>query len=486
MTHETSTWRDLFKTGGLAIFVIFGGTSLQAIEAFIASAMLPTVVADIGGIELFAWNTTIFILASIVATLFAAVRPRSIGPRGGYMIAAGAFAAGSLLCGLAPSMIVLLAGRFVQGFGAGLLIAQSIAMYRIVFPERLWPRLMALNATIWGVGTVVGPALGGTFAEIGLWRWAFLGIVPIAALLAFGALRVLPQASESRPPSRMPLEQVLLVTAIVLLISIASLLTEAPAIAWVLVGLGIAGIALLGLVDARSRSPLLPDGTFSPMSPMSGLFGLILLLGVVVTCDIFAPLFFQTVHGLSPLWAGYFTALVAAGWSISAITTAGWTGVRVTRMIVVAPALMCVSVLGLAHGFSAESGAVSSILVASIALFGLGVGIGPAFQQLSARVLATTTAADNDRTSAALGMVQLFASGFGAAIGGVAVNAAGLPLAQTPMEVASVAKALFLTFALIAAAGVPLALSVARRDARSGSDGQENSEMAQEAPGTRT
>ena len=111
MTTATTTWRELFMTGGLALAVICGGTGLQALEAFIASAMLPTVVSDIGGLELFAWNTTIFIVASIVATLFAAVRPRSIGPRGGYMIAAAAFAAGSLLCGLAPSMIVLLAER---------------------------------------------------------------------------------------------------------------------------------------------------------------------------------------------------------------------------------------------------------------------------------------------------------------------------------------------------------------------------------------
>lgn len=467
MTTPTATWRDLFQTGGLALFVIFGGTGLQALEAFIASAMLPTVVADIGGVELFAWNTTIFIVASIVATLFAAVRPRSIGPRGGYMIAAGAFAAGSLLCGLAPSMLVLLAGRLVQGFGAGLLIAQSISMYRIVFPERLWPRLMAFNATIWGVSTLVGPALGGTFAEIGLWRWAFLGIVPVALLLALGALRVLPNTSESQPPARLPITQILLVTAVVLVISIASLLTEAPALAGVLVALGLAGIVLLGLADTYSRSRLMPEGTFSLTSPMGGLFSLILLLGVVITSDIFAPLFFQRVHGLGPLWAGYLTALVAGGWSLSAITTAGWTGARVRTLITLAPILMCAATIGLAFGLSTAEGGMPAIIVASIALLILGVGIGPAFQQLSARILATTTASDNDRTSAALGMVQLFASGLGAAIGGVAVNAAGLPLADTPAGVASVARVLFVVFAAIAAMGIPIAAMVTRRESRS-------------------
>ncbi|MEO7222954.1 MAG: MFS transporter, partial [Devosia sp.] len=457
MTTQQGTWRELFQTGGLALAVIAGGTSLQALEAFIASAMLPTVVADIGGLELFAWNTAIFIVASIVATLFAAVRPRSIGPRGGYMIAAAAFAAGSLLCGLAPSMVVLLAGRLVQGFGAGLLIAQSNSMFRIVFPQRLWPRAMALNATIWGVGTMVGPAVGGIFAEIGLWRWAFLGIVPVAALLALGALRVLPNTSESQPAARLPFKQIFLVTAIILVMSIASLLTDAPGIAGVLVALAAMGIVLLGFADTYSRARLLPAGTFSLSSQMSGLFGLALLLGVVVTSDIFAPLFLQRVHGFGPLWAGYFTALVAAGWSLSAITTSGWTGARVRMAIALAPIVMLLSMLGLAFTLGNIDNTPLVLILAGVALTALGVGIGSANQHLSTRILSSGTVADNDRTSAALGMVQLFASGFGAAVGGVAVNAAGLPLAQTPADVAWVAQVLFVVFAVLAAVAIPVA-----------------------------
>ena len=65
-TTETS-WRGFFSIGGLAIAVFAGGTTLQAMEAFITSAMLPTVVRDIGGLDYFAWNTTLFIVASIAA-----------------------------------------------------------------------------------------------------------------------------------------------------------------------------------------------------------------------------------------------------------------------------------------------------------------------------------------------------------------------------------------------------------------------------------
>ena len=465
MTDRPNSWRELFAIGGLAIAVLVGGTALQAMEGFITSAMLPTVVKDIGGLQLFAWNTTVFIVASILATLFAAVRPASIGPRAGYIIAASAFGFGSLLCGVAPAMLVLLAGRFVQGFGAGLIIAQSLAMLRIVFPQRLWPRAMALNATIWGVATLLGPALGGSFAEFGQWRWAFLAIVPAAVLLALGAWRVLPATSEARPPTRLPFKQIFLVTAAVLDISVASLLTNAPDIAGALVMLSAFGLFLLGMAETYSRARLLPTGTFSVNSPMSGLFGLILILGIAVTSDIFAPLFLQQLHGLTPLWAGYMTALVAAGWSVSAITTSGWTGARVRAAIVAAPLILMISTIGLALTLARASANPADLILTGAALFGLGVGIGTAFQHLSTRVLASASAGDNDRTSAALGMVQLFASGLGAAIAGVSVNAAGLPLAQSTADTEFAARTLFIVFAGIIAIGVPVAISVSRRDA---------------------
>jgi MFS family permease len=463
---SSNGWREVFSVGGLAVAVLIGGTALQAMEAFITTAMLPTIVEEIGGLQLFAWNTTTFVVASILATLFAAVRPASIGPRAGYIIAASAFGLGSLMCGLAPSMLMLLGGRFVQGFGAGLIIAQSLAMLRIVFPERLWPRVMALNATVWGVATLLGPAVGGSFAQFDLWRWAFLLIVPAAIVLALGAWRVLPAASDARPPARLPYKQIVLVTLAVVDISIASILTDSPDIAGALVMLCGVDLVLLGLAEIYSRSKLFPAGTFSLRSPMSSLFALILILGVAVTSDIFVPLFLQRLHGLPPLWAGYVTAFVAAGWSISAIATSGWSGPRVQAALVASPLLLLVSTLALAVTVARASDNRVDLIFASIALLGLGLGIGMAFQHLSTRVLAGAPAADNDRTSAGLGMVQLFASGLGAAIGGVAVNAAGLPHAQTIPDVEAAAHTLFFVFALIIAIGIPIAMVVSRRDAR--------------------
>ncbi len=98
-------------------------------------------------------------------------------------VAAVIFAAGTLACGLAPSMPAMLAGRVVQGLGGGMMLALSYAMIRIVFDEPLWPRAIALVSGMWGVATLVGPAIGGIFAELGVWRAAFWSLVPVIGIL---------------------------------------------------------------------------------------------------------------------------------------------------------------------------------------------------------------------------------------------------------------------------------------------------------------
>ncbi|MBI4922022.1 MAG: MFS transporter [Devosia nanyangense] len=463
MTTTDNSWRAFFRTGGVAIVIFVGGVSLQAMEGFIGSAMLPTVVRDIGGIDYFAWNTTLFIVASIAASVFAAVRPAHIGPRDVYVIAAMAFGAGSLLCGLAPSMVVLLLGRTIQGFGAGLIVATTLAMIRIVFPQSMWPRAMSLNAMVWGVATLLGPAVGGIFANYDLWRWAFLSIVPLAALLAFGAVMVLPRREAAVQPGA-PIPQIALIILAILLISIGSLLTGNPALAAGLLGLAGLTIAALGIVEGRSKLRLLPGGALSPRSPLGMVLVTILLLGMSITSDIFAPLFLQRLHGLTPLWAGYLTALVAAGWTVAAVTTSGFTGARVQTAIIVAPWVMTASTIGMALWLASANpdGNAVDIVLPGLCLFALGVGIGIAFQHLATIVLATGSAADNDRVSATLGMVQLFASGIGAAIGGVVVNAAGLPLATDIAGVEGAARWLFWVFAAVTALAIPFAWRVVR------------------------
>jgi MFS family permease len=281
--HETGWGALLSGSNAVASLALAGGVALHAINVYVATTILPSVVKDIGGIDYYAWNTTIFVAASILGSALSAKLLGAAGPRGAYLVAALVFAAGTLLCGFAPSMPALLAGRAVQGFGGGFLFALSYAMIRIVFPEGLWPRAMGLISGMWGVATLVGPAIGGVFAEYGVWRAAFWSLAPIAILFAILAVVILPAQSPDRNErTTVPILQLALLLGAVLAVSAGSVSADPV---YNLYGLGVAVvlIALLITVESRARNRLLPRGSFRPSTALGALFATMALLGVTVT-----------------------------------------------------------------------------------------------------------------------------------------------------------------------------------------------------------
>src|ERR1700752_2719017 len=104
-----------------ATLMLGGGVTLYAVETYITATIAPSIVRDIGGLELLSWMTTLFVAAAVLGSIFVATRPRGIGLRSVYVAGALVFGAGSLVCTLAPAMPLVLVGRTVQGFGAGIL-----------------------------------------------------------------------------------------------------------------------------------------------------------------------------------------------------------------------------------------------------------------------------------------------------------------------------------------------------------------------------
>lgn len=467
MTETKHGWGELFGGGNaLPVLVFAGGIGMNAIEVFIGSTLMPSVVAEIGGLDLFAWVTTVFIVASIVASIFAAIRPFGLGPRQNYVIAAAMFAVGSLICGLAPSMPVLLVGRALQGFGGGLLAALTFMMVRLVFPEHLWARAFALASGIWGIATLVGPSIGGVFAELGIWRWAFIILVPIATLLGLLAVRVVPAKSSEAGMTTLPLRQIGLMIVAVLTLSTAGAVSGNVTLAAGLTATAILAIVALGMIERSARQKLFPTGTFRFGTLLASLFGVMVLLQMAITSDIFIPLFMQTLHGMGPLLAGYMVALVAVGWSVSSMLTAGWTERRARMVISGGPLLVLVAAVGLALfvGHNNQASNLVFIVPIGLSLLMMGVGIGTAWTQLTPRVMQAAPDGEHDVTSAALSTIQLFASGLGAALGGLIVNLAGLASASpTPVTAASWLYGMFIVIATLA---VPIGFSIARTEAR--------------------
>lgn len=468
MTDKTPGWGALLSgKDGIRSLALAGGVALHAINVYLVTTILPSVVRDIGGLDYYAWNTTLFVIASIVGASLASRLLRRAGPRRAYVMAAALFGFGTLICALAPSMPVMLGGRLVQGAGGGVLLALTYAMIRIVFPPALWPRAMGLVSGMWGVATLIGPALGGIFADLDAWRWAFGSVIPAVILFAVLAFMVLPAENPAETPddrpSRLPSFQLALLCVIVLTVSVAS---ASSSLAVNLSGMVISLLLMAALVMAERRAEvrLFPRGSLSLKTQLGLVFATMSFLSITVTSsEIFVPLFLQVLHGQSPLVAGYLAAIMGGAWSVGSIACSGARGAAVPRIILAAPLLAIAGMVGLAilvpPGSTGGFVAIASISVA-LSLVGLGVGSG--WPHLLTQVLQVAPADEQVLASASITTVQLFAKAVGAALAGMVANMGGLtdPGGFTGTSAASLW--LFVVFAIAPVLGLFTALRVAR------------------------
>lgn len=464
--HETALqagidtgWAELLRGPNLLrSLALSGGVAMHAVNLYIATTILPSVVKDIGGLDYYAWNTTVYVVASIIGAALSSRLLVRLGPRMAYVIGAAIFAAGTLTCALAPSMPALLAGRFVQGLGGGILVALPYALTRIVFAPPLWPRAMAMISGMWGVSTLMGPALGGVFAELGMWRAAFWSLLPIIAIFTVMAVRVLPPREPAdRPAAALPVMQLTVLTAAVLAASVASVSTTQI---WRLGSLALGMVLLAAFIHTQNhaRTRLLPRGSFRISTPLGALYAISALLAVTVTCtEIFVPLFLQVLHARSPLQAGYIAALMSVGWTSASLLTSGLKGRRLVAALRLSPLLSLLATVALALLMPWPSAGMGPLLAISTALVAGGFGVGLAFPHLSARVLSAAPADEPDLAASSIMTVQLCATAFGAALAGLVVNVAGQggPDA-TQMDAASASRWLFAIFALAPALCVTL------------------------------
>ncbi|MEK1867666.1 MAG: MFS transporter [Ensifer adhaerens] len=467
--HQETGWRALL-TGGNAVhsLVLSGGVALHALNIYVVTTIMPSIVREIGGLEYYAWSTTVFVAASILGAALSARLLGAVGAGGAYAIGALVFGLGTLLCAAAPSMAMLLAGRAIQGFGGGLLYALAYGVIREVFRPELWTRAIGLISATWGTATLVGPAIGGMFAEFSTWRVAFWSLLPLTALLATLAFSTLPRkAAGEGARTPLPLVQLALLVAIVLALSIASTLTTAAAQVGC-VGAAIFMFLALLVVEKRATGKLLPSGSFTPTSPLAALYATITLLMVGLQPEIYVPYLLQELHGLSPLVAGYIAALMSIGWTAGSMTSAHWHGERAKQTIFAGPAFGFVG-LALIALFMPMAGSEFMVIAAplSLGIMAVGFGMGFAWPHIVTAVYEFAPEGEAEKASSSITTVQLFAAALGAALAGLTANLAGIETPSTE-GVAMATRWLFWLFALMPALAVLTAGRVwrARRTAK--------------------
>ncbi|KGE00376.1 MFS transporter [Achromobacter sp. RTa] len=462
MSAQEGSWGGLLSGVNLARSIaLAGGVALHAINIYIATTVLPSVVKEIGGLELYAWNTTLFVVASILGSALTARLLAAAGSRGAYAVATAIFIVGSLVCALAPSMPVMLLGRALQGLGGGFLFALCYAMIYSVFDQRLWPMAMALISGMWGVATLLGPAVGGVFAQMDAWRAAFGSLVPMTLVYVALVWLVLPARAQDATASggRLPLAQLLLLTLAVLAVSVGSM---SPDPWWNIAGVAVAAMSTLLLVrrEFASETRLFPKHALRLDSPLLALYLTIGLLVVGMTSETFVPYFLQVLHAQTPLVSGYLAALMAAGWTVSEIWSSGWKHEGIRRAIAGGPVLVLAGMVALAFSAPLHSqgdGTVLAFICLGLALVGFGIGLG--WPHLLTRILQVAPSGDQDTAATSITTVQLFATALGSALAGMLANLGGL---NVPGGIEGTSRAAWWLFAVLAVAPLMAVCAAAR------------------------
>lgn len=435
--------------------ILAGGIILHAININISATMLPSIVTEIGGQGLYAWNSSLFTLAAILSAAVTGKIMNRLGAKASFAVSGGVFALGSLITAVAPDMPVMLFGRAVQGIGGGIMFTLCYAMIVFAYPERLWSRAVALLSGTWGIAMLFGPAIGGMFAEYDFWRGGFASLIPVTAVYTVLTWRLLPDVGDDlQPAAPIAFGQLALLAGAVLAVSAGSLATFPLAAA---AGVALSIVLVIALMRRENTASirLFPRGAMQPGSPLFLSFAVMSLLIFCVNAEFFMPFYLQRLHFLSPLLAGYIAALVSIGWSSAEVFSARFTGRSMHRTVITGPIVMLSGtlVLAIATPMYGSSGAVLATVL-SFALVLVGAGIGLSWPHLNTFALQFTDASEKENAASALSTIQMFAVSFGTAVAGLVANLAGFNTRNDLDATANSSIWLFATFGAVAVVAV--------------------------------
>lgn len=411
---EAATWTA--ERRALTVGLLLSVTAV-GFEAMAVATVLPSVADDLGGLRLYGWAFSAFMLANLISTVLAGQVADRRGPALPYACGLIVFGAGLVISGLAPSMLVLVLGRAVQGLGAGAIGAMAYVSLGRGYPDALRARVMALLSSAWVLPALIGPAVAGVVAERLTWRLVFLGLLPflcVAAALMLPALRrMTAPGSAEAGPNRSRLA-VLLALGVGVALAGAGLDQVLPAA--VLIGGGIA-VALPAL------RRLMPPGTLTarPGLPAS-LITRGLLTFTFFGFEAFLPLGLTELRGQSLAQAGLALTAAALGWTAGSWIQArldGRDGGRGRRGRVLA-GLALLLAGGVATAVTVLGDGIPVAVAA--AAWGVGsLGMGVAYASLSLLALAEAPSGQEGMVGSSLQVAEVLSVAVGAGIGGAVV-----------------------------------------------------------------
>jgi MFS family permease len=404
-------------TLGLVLTVTF-----VASEALAVAPAVPVLARELGGLRLYGWVFSAFMLASLVGVVLAGQAADKRGPATPYLIGLALFVVGLLIAGEAGSMEVLVLGRAVQGLGAGAVPAVAYASIGRSLPDALRPRMMAVLSSAWVVPGLFAPGVAAFVIRHASWRWIFLGLAPlvvVTGLVALPALLRLGPPGGRGTPRRLVAAMAVAGGAGLVL---AGLTEQAIAIRLPLV---VAGLA----VGVPALRRVLPPGA---LRARPGLPATVISRGLLTFAffgaDAYLPLAVQSVRHNSPTLTGVAITLTTLSWTAGAWAQARLALAREGRgMVATGVTLVLAGTAGLAA--TLFSAVPVWVVVPAWTVAGLGMGL--AYAPITVLVLREAPSGEEGAASASLTLCDTLGWALGTGVGGAAVAAAeasGWPL----------------------------------------------------------
>ncbi len=409
------------------ILVVLGGLLtgmfLSALDQSIVGTALPRITSELGGLDKLSWVVTAYLLTATSSTPLWGKISDLYGRRPLFQLAILVFLVGSLLAGFSRNMEELIAFRAIQGLGGGGLMALAMATIGDIVPPRERARYQGYIAAVFGTASVLGPVLGGWFADGPGWEWIFFINVPIGIV----ALVVTSSALKLKHVRRD--HSIDYLGAAVLVASVSSILLytawAGSAYGWGswdalrLLVLGLALAVAFVLVELRAKEPILPMSLFrNPIFRVSTSFGF--LVGMAMFgAMVFLPIYLQVVDGMSPtksglamlpLVVGLFSASISSGQFMARTGRYKW--LPALGAVVIIGALLLLSTLDTETPY----------WYAGLAMLVMGIGLGMTLQVM---VVVVQNSVDRSNMGVATSSVQFFrqmGGAFGTAIFGAILS----------------------------------------------------------------
>jgi MFS family permease len=398
---------------------MFSLIAFVAFEAMAVATVMPTVARDLDGLDLYALAFAAPLASGVVGMVAAGMWSDRTGPVVPLLASMALFSAGLLVCGLAPSMEVLLAGRVLQGLGGGALTVGLYVIVGLVFPATLRPAVFASFAAAWVLPALFGPGVAALVADMWSWRWVFLGtvgFVVVALALITPALRRLEPHAEGvdTPASRLWWAVLGAVAVLVLeLLGSAHGLTALGALA-----------ALAGVWISLGR--LLPPGSRVLRRGLPSVIATRGLLSATFFCaEAYIVYVLQDHWDLSPGRAGIALTCVGVVWaSASQVQSRLRERVSHTRAMVVGTSIVLAGLVALAATvLTHDAGGRPSAVLPAAAYVLAGAGMGFAYPRTGVMVLDVSTDRDRGFNSSALSVADSLGAALALSVAGAAFAA---------------------------------------------------------------